>query len=343
MIISRTPYRLSLFGGGTDYADWYSAHDSKVVAVAISRYCYITVRNLPPFFPHRTRVVYSQIESVVNHSDIDHPSVRACLEFLNCKDGLEIHHDGDLPARSGIGSSSAFTVGLLNALYCLRGESIGPADLARNAVFVEQELLKEPVGVQDQIISAYGGMQVLSLTKATGVEVVPLNISDSYKNYLEESILFGFTGVERLSTEFTRKIIESIKTGLLDDYLAEITSITSAAIEGLQRECDVRELGRLLVRNWDLKKLLSPKSATDSADDLISTAMRAGAFGGKLMGAGGSGFFYVLADKSLHEKIKQSLPNVKVWVPINFDKSGSVVWSLDQANQNPRTDTDKKV
>jgi D-glycero-alpha-D-manno-heptose-7-phosphate kinase len=294
----------------------------------------MTVRNLPPFFPHRTRVVYSQIESVVNHSDIDHPSVRACLEFLNCKNGLEIHHDGDLPARSGIGSSSAFTVGLLSALYCLRGESISSADLARNAVFVEQELLKEPVGVQDQIISAYGGMQVVTLTKAAGVEVVPLNISDSYKNYLEESILFGFMGVERLSTEITGKLIESIKSGVLDDYLGEITSITSAAIEGLQRECDVKELGRMLVQNWDLKKLISPKFATDSASDLIDTAIRAGAVGGKLMGAGGSGFFYVLADKSLHEKIKQSLPNIKIWVPIKFDMNGSVVWSLNQANQN---------
>jgi D-glycero-alpha-D-manno-heptose-7-phosphate kinase len=303
MIISRTPYRLSLFGGGTDYVDWYSAHDSKVVAVAISRYCYITVRNLPPFFPHRTRVVYSQIESVVNHSDIDHPSVRACLEFLNCKDGLEIHHDGDLPARSGIGSSSAFTVGLLNALYCLRGVSIGPADLARDAVFVEQELLREPVGVQDQVISAHGGMQILSLTKATGVVARPLELSDDYRKYLEESILFGFTGVERLSTEFTVKIIASIKAGLLDDYLGEITSITNTGIRRLQQECDIRELGRLLVRNWDLKKQLSPKLTTDNADDLISTAIRAGAFGGKLMGAGGSGFFYVLADKSHHESI----------------------------------------
>ena len=343
MIISRTPFRLSLFGGGTDYVDWYSTHDSKVVAVAISRYCYITVRNLPPFFPHRTRVVYSQIESVVNHSDIDHPSVRACLEFLNCKDGLEIHHDGDLPARSGIGSSSAFTVGLLNALYCLRGESIGPADLARNAVFVEQELLKEPVGVQDQVISAHGGMQVLSLTKTNGVVATPLEISDDYRKYLEDSILFGFTGVERLSTEYTVKIIESIKTGLLDDYLGEITSITSAGIEGLKRECDIRELGSLLVRNWGLKKLLSPKFATDSADDLIDTAIRAGAHGGKLMGAGGSGFFYVLADRSHHEKIKQSLPNVNVWVPINFEMSGSVVWTLDQANQNSGTATYKKA
>ena len=343
MIISRTPFRLSLFGGGTDYVDWYSTHDSKVVAVAISRYCYITVRNLPPFFPHRTRVVYSQIESVVNHSDIDHPSVRACLEFLNCKDGLEIHHDGDLPARSGIGSSSAFTVGLLNALYCLRGESIGPADLARNAVFVEQELLREPVGVQDQVISAYGGMQVLSLTKVNGVVAKPLEISDDYRKYLEDSILFGFTGVERLSTDYTIKIIESIKAGLLDDYLGEISSIANAGIEGLQRECDIEELGGLLVRNWDLKKLLSPKSATDSADDLISTAMRAGAYGGKLMGAGGSGFFYVLADKSHHENIKHSLPNVKVWVPINFAMSGSAVWTIDQENQSPRTVTNERA
>ena len=343
MIISRTPYRLSLFGGGTDYADWYSSHDSKVVAVAISRYCYITVRNLPPFFPHRTRVVYSQIESVVNHSDIDHPSVRACLEFLNCKEGLEIHHDGDLPARSGIGSSSAFTVGMLNALYCLRGESVGPSDLAQNAVFVEQELLKEPVGVQDQVISAHGGMQVLSLTKANGVEVMPLNISEGYKKYLEESILFGFTGVERLSTEYTIKIIESIKAGLLDNYLCEITSIANAGIEGLRRECDIGELGSLLVRNWGLKKLLSPKLATDSADDLISTAIRAGAHGGKLMGAGGSGFFYLLADKSRHENIKKSLPKINVWVPINFEMSGSAVWTLDQVNQNLHTAGNEKA
>lgn len=333
MIVSRTPYRLSLFGGGTDYVDWYSTNDSKVVVAAMSRYCYITVRNLPPFFPHRTRVVYSQIESVVNHSDIDHPSVRACLEFLNWKDGLEIHHDGDLPARSGVGSSSAFTVGLLNALYCLRGETIGPADLARRATFVEQELLKEPVGVQDQTIAAYGGIQVLSLSKAAGVEVASLNISDSYKNYLEESILLGFTGVERISTEITQKVIETIKTGSLNDHLCEMTLIANAAIDGLQRECEIEELGRLLVRNWYIKKLLSPKFSTDNADELINTAIRAGAVGGKLMGAGGSGFFYVLADKSLHEKIKQSLPNIKVWVPITFDKCGSVIWSLDQIIQ----------
>lgn len=313
------------------------------MATAISRYCYITVRNLPPFFPHRTRVVYSQIESVVNHSDIDHPSVRACLEFLNCQNGLEIHHDGDLPARSGVGSSSAFTVGLLNALYCMRGETIGPADLARSATFVEQELIKEPVGVQDQIIAAYGGMQVLSLSKAAGVEVASLNISDSYKNYLEESLLFGFTGVERISTEITQKVIEKIKAGSVDDHLCEMTSIANAAIDGLQRECDIEELGRLLVRNWGLKKLLSPKFSSDIADELINTAIKAGAVGGKLMGAGGSGFFYVLADKSLHEKIKQSLPNTKVWVPITFDKSGSVVWSIDKAIQNHHTFADEKA
>jgi len=234
-------------------------------------------------------------------------------------------------------------VGLLNALYCLRGESVGPSDLARNAVFVEQELLKEPVGVQDQVISAHGGMQVLSLTKVNGVVAKPLEISDDYRKYLEDSILFGFTGVERLSTEYTVKIIESIKAGLLDDYLCEITSIANAGIEGLHRECDIGELGGLLVRNWGLKKLLSPKLATDSADDLISTAIRAGAHGGKLMGAGGSGFFYLLADKSRHENIKKSLPKINVWVPINFEMSGSVVWTLDQANQVPRAVTYEKA
>jgi len=333
MIISRTPYRLSLFGGGTDYFDWYSKHDSKVVAVAISRYCYITVRNLPPFFPHRTRVVYSQIESVVNHSDIDHPSVRACLEFLNYKDGLEIHHDGDLPARSGIGSSSAFTVGLLNALYCLRGESIGPADLARNAVFVEQELLKEPVGVQDQIISAYGGMQILSLSKSNGITISPINLASDYQNYLEESILMGFTGGERLSSKHSSDVVSSIKQGLLDDYLGEISSISNSGINALQNECDLKEIGDLLQRNWTLKRKLTPDKATDSSNDLIQMASKAGGLGGKLMGAGGSGFFYVVADKSRHEKIKQALSKVKVWVPIKFEAKGSAVWSLNETNE----------
>ena len=332
MIISRTPYRLSLFGGGTDYFDWYSKHDSKVVAVAIDRYCYLTVRNLPPFFPHQTRVVYSQIESVVNNGDIDHPSVRACLKFLNCEQGLEIHHDGDLPARSGIGSSSAFTVGLLNALYMLGGEKINSFQLGLKAIFVEQELLKEPVGVQDQVISAIGGMQILSLSKSNGITVSPINLASDYQNYLEESILMGFTGGARLSSEHSSEVISSINEGFLDDYLGEISSISNSGIKALQNGCDLKEIGDLLQRNWTLKRKLTPDKATDSSNDLIQMALKAGGLVGKLMGAGGSGFFYVIADKSRHEKIKQALPKVKVWVPIKFEAKGSAVWSLNETD-----------
>lgn len=246
------------------------------MAVAIDRYCYLTVRELPPFFPHRTRVVYSQIESVVNHSDINHPSVRACLEFLNCEQGLEIHHDGDLPARSGIGSSSAFTVGLLNALYMLGGEKIDSFELGLKAIFVEQELLKEPVGVQDQVISANGGMQILSLSRSNGITISPINLASDYQNYLEESILMGFTGGERLSSKHSSDVISSIKQGLLDDYLGEISSISNSGIDALQNECDLKEIGDLLQRNWTLKRKLTPDKATDSSNDLIQVASKAG-------------------------------------------------------------------
>jgi D-glycero-alpha-D-manno-heptose-7-phosphate kinase len=163
VIITRTPYRLSFFGGGTDYNAWFEENGGTVLAAAIARYCYISVRRLPPFFEHKTRVVYSHIESVQDHAAIQHPSVRGCLSYLDFGEGLEIHHDGDMPARSGIGSSSSFTVGMLHALHGLQSRMVDKRELAEQAIHVEQELLGESVGVQDQIMAAYGGFQIIEL------------------------------------------------------------------------------------------------------------------------------------------------------------------------------------
>jgi len=330
VIVARTPYRLSLFGGGCDYPEWFTQHETQVVAAAIARYCYITVRELPPFFiTHKTRLVYSEIESVKGNSDIRHPSVRACLNYLERNDGLEIHHDGDLPARSGIGSSSAFTVGLLHALHQLASEPITPHELARQAIEVEQVVIREPVGVQDQVIAAYGGVQVMKLSGLDKIDVHPLTMTPTYRAYVEESILLGFVGVERLSAEHSSKVVGSIQSGAIDGPLHEVSGLAGVAIKCLQDEGEISTLGKLLQANWKLKMAISPDSATSLAHDLLERAIAAGAFGGKLMGAGGGGFFYVLADAAKHDQIKAELKEVKVWVPVKFDDDGSQVWSLD--------------
>ena len=163
MIISKTPYRISFFGGGTDYNSWFEKNGGLVLAVSLAHYCYLTVRYLPPFFEHKSRVVYAKEENVINNKDIQHPSVRGCLEYLNISEGVEIHHDGDLPARSGLGSSSSFTVGLLNSLYALKQQMKSPRRLAEEAIDVEQNWVKESVGIQDQIMAAYGGFRIIEM------------------------------------------------------------------------------------------------------------------------------------------------------------------------------------
>jgi D-glycero-alpha-D-manno-heptose-7-phosphate kinase len=193
MIISKTPYRISFFGGGTDYPSWYNENKGQVLSTTIDKYCYITCRNLPPFHEHKHRIVYSKIENVTRIKDIIHPSVRACLQFMKIKDGVEIHHDGDLPARSGIGSSSAFTVGLLKALYALKGGMVSPAQLTLDAIHVEHDMLRENVGAQDQVIAAHGGCNVIKFGDKAHLQVSPLTLCDERLAELQDRLMLFYT------------------------------------------------------------------------------------------------------------------------------------------------------
>ena len=325
MIITKTPYRFSLFGGGTDYPEWYFGNPSRVLTSSMRYYCYISLRALPPFFNHKTRVVYSKIEDVKGNENIEHPAVNACLKFLKVSDGLEIHYDGDLPSKSGIGSSSAFTVGFLNALYGYMGKMITPERLAIEALEVERDLLNENVGIQDQISAAYGGFNVIDMGPGHRWKVRPLIIQESYMHYLEESLILGFSGKNRLADEHAFEKVENIKKEKTTHELDEIRAISERAISMIGYQEDLDELGKLMKQSWEIKRRLSKSLSDEKTGEIMETGFKAGALGGKLMGAGGGGFFYFLAPKKLHKKIKDALPQIPVWVPVKFDSTGSQV------------------
>lgn len=326
MIITRTPYRLSLFGGGTDYNSWFEDEGGLIIAAAISYYCRLSVRFLPQFFPeYKSRIVYSSIEVVKNNSEIKHPSVRSCLKFMNMLDGVEIHHDGDLPARSGIGSSSSFTVGLLNALYALKEKMMTADDLAKQAIHVEQSLIGESVGIQDQIIAAHGGIRIMELGLGNNWTTSPLILSKDYLLEFEKHILLGFSGVSRMAEKHAKVHVDNIKAGKTNHQLREISALAHEALHAFKKESSLEKIGKLLNLGWQIKRKLAENITADWMDDLYSTAISEGAFGGKLMGAGGGGFFFFIAPPEKHKQIKSKLSSIKCWVPFKIDKSGSQV------------------
>ena len=260
-----------------------------VLAVALAQFCYISVRRLPPFFDHKTRVVYSNMELVSDHSKIEHPAVRGCLKYLKFEEGLEIHHDGDLPARSGIGSSSSFTVGLLQALHGLRARLVDKRELAEQAIYVEQVVLQESVGVQDQIMAACGGFQVLELGPGAKWQTQDLLASDGYLQSIEQHVLMGFSGISRTADKHAKAKIDNIRQGKVTQELREIQAIASEAASLIKRQVNIEDIGRLLDKSWRLKRRLADGLSFGWMDDLYETAVRNGAFAGKLMGAGGGG------------------------------------------------------
>ena len=291
----------------------------------MAHYCYVTVRELPPFFDHKLRVVYSRIEMVENSSQIEHPSVRACLDYFGIRDGLEIHHNGDLPHRSGIGSSSAFTVGLLQALHAINGRRISPDRLASEAIHVEQEVLGESVGIQDQIMAAHGGLRVITMGPGKIWTARPFVLPVDYLNALEAHVLLGFSGISRYAEEHARKQVTSIISGDNEAQLKEISALTEEAITTIGAQADFYQIGKLLKHAWNIKKRLAHGVSTEWIDEVYESAIAAGAYGGKLMGAGGGGFFMFLAPPHKHIHIKQTLKNIRVWVPFKLDTSGSQV------------------
>jgi D-glycero-alpha-D-manno-heptose-7-phosphate kinase len=325
MIITRTPYRLSFFGGGTDYNAWFEENGGLVLAVGLAHYCYLTVRHLPPFFEHRSRVVYGKEENVFNNLEIQHPSVRGCLEYLKISEGVEIHHDGDLPARSGIGSSSSFTVGLLHSLYALKQQMKSPRRLAEEAIDVEQNWLNESVGIQDQIMAAHGGFQIIEMGPDANWNTKNMLLPKEYLSSLEEHVLLGFSGISRLSEQHAKNKVDNIKLGKTNIELQTIYALTQEALQAFQNQAGFDEIGRFLDQSWQCKRRLAEGVSTDWMDDLYKTAIQKGAFGGKLMGAGGGGFFFFLAPPNKHQQIREALSQIKVWVPFKIDHSGSQV------------------
>jgi D-glycero-alpha-D-manno-heptose-7-phosphate kinase len=324
MIISKTPYRLSLFGGGTDYPDWYEDNPSKVITAAMAHYCYISLKKLPPYFEHANRIIYSKIESVNDISEIDHPSVRECLKYYDISNGISISHDGDLPARSGIGSSSAFTVGLIHAIARYQRRVSMPYELAMDAINIEQNCIGESVGVQDQISAAYGGIQVIELAKKQ-INVLPIQLSQNYVETLESHIMLGFSGIDRLADVHAKQQVENIKTGKSKEYLKTISRISEDAYQMFKQEASMKDLGALLDQQWLYKRKLTNDVTSRYIDNIYDKAVLSGAYGGKLMGAGGGGFFMFLASPEKHDIIKKAIPEINVWVPFKFDFAGSKI------------------
>jgi len=331
MIISKTPYRLSFFGGGTDYNSWFETHGGLTISTTFSKYCYITVRKLPPFFEHKTRVSYSKEELVKNHNDILHPAVKNSLKYLNINTGLEIHHDGDLPARSGIGSSSSFTVGMLHALYALEGRMVSRKKLADDAIYVEQVLSAENVGVQDQIISSFGGLQIIEMGPENNYTVTPLILPRDYKTELENHILLGYTGLSRIASESAKEQIDNIKNGINFSKVNEIYSISIDALNLFRQHESFEKIGKLLDQSWNIKKTLTSSISNDLIENTYTTALKNGAYGGKLLGAGGGGFIMFLAPPEKHLQIKNALKEMKVWIPFHFEENGSQIIFCDES------------
>lgn len=321
MIISRTPFRISFFGGGTDYPVWYRENKGAVLATTINKYCYISSRYLPPFFEHKYRIVYSLIENVKNVSAIKHPAVKSCLKFMKIKGGLEIHHDGDLPARSGLGSSSAFTVGLLHTLYALKGIMPTKRQLALDAIYVEQEIIKENVGSQDQVLAAFGGFNRIEFGGDHHILAKQITIKKEILEQLQSHLMLFFTGFSRISSEIAD---EQIKNTLKKKKeLRSMYQMVDEAISILNGN-KTKEFGKLLHNSWKLKKSLSQKVSTTHIDNIYSTARKAGAIGGKLLGAGGGGFILFFVEPEKQERVKENLKDL-LWVPFRFEELGSQV------------------
>jgi D-glycero-alpha-D-manno-heptose-7-phosphate kinase len=323
MIVTSTPLRISFFGGGTDYPVWFREHGGSVLSTAINKSCYITVRWLPPFFEYHSRVSYSRVENVNSNNLIDHPSARACLQYLKIEEGVEIHHVADLPARTGLGTSSAFTVGLLNALYALKNQMRDKRSLCSDAIYVEQELLKEAVGSQDQTSAAYGGFNRINFQRDGGVDVQRILMSPTRLSELEQHFALFFTGFSRTASEIATEQLKVTPHKQKElETMMQLVDAAEAVVSSPNASLD--EFGKLMHESWQIKRSLTSKISNPTLDEIYNAGISAGALGGKLLGAGGGGFmlFYVPPEK--RQALRQRLKHL-LCVPFNFSSRGSHV------------------
>jgi D-glycero-alpha-D-manno-heptose-7-phosphate kinase len=324
MIITRTPFRISFFGGGTDHPGWVKKHGGAVLSTTFDKYNYITCRWLPPFLDYKFRVTYSKVESINAPQEIQHPALKAILSDYNkgYEQGVEIHCDSDLPSRSGLGSSSSFVVGLLHGLETLQGRYVGAEWLASEAIRYEQDVLKENVGSQDQIAAAYGGLNFIQFHKEGGFTVKPIPLLKERRQELNDHLLLFFTGLSRFSSEITKKQIENIDNNTA--RLTKMRGMVDDAIEILTSSNDIRAIGEMLHETWLLKRGLSSAVSTSEIDKTYEIARQNGAIGGKILGAGGGGFMLLFVEPSRQGDVCRALSSL-IRVPFKFENDGSQV------------------
>lgn len=331
MIITQTPFRMSFFGGGTDFPAFYREHGGAVISTTFDKYCYVNVRHLPRFFDYSTELSYAKIERVSKVEEIQHPAIREAMKQLDMHE-IRLTYEADLPARSGLGTSSSFAVGMLNAFYALKGKYADKRKLADDAIFLERVLCNESGGVQDQIAASFGGLNRINFD-ASGYSVNPVIISPDRKNLLNRNLMLFFTGFSRFSSDIQVEAEKNLKSK--QDQLLEMLSLVDDAEEVLTSKCDLNEFGRLLDYTWKLKRGITSKVSTDSIDAVYEKAIKAGATGGKLLGAGGGGFllFYVEPEKQkrVHEVLKDFL-----YVPFEFETGGTRVIHYTPESYEPR-------
>ena len=322
MIITRTPYRISFFGGGTDYPAWYRQHGGAVLSTTIDKYCYISCRYLPPFFENRYRVVYSRIENVMTIDDIVHPAVREGLRFFKQERGVEIHHDGDLPARSGMGSSSAFMVGLMHTLHALNGQMPSKKQLALESIEVEQKMIGENVGSQDQVAAAYGGFNHTVFHASGEISVRPVTLAPERFAELNSHLMLFYTGIKRTASDVAASYTNNLDAK--KRQLRILKDLVDESITVLTHRHPIEDFGELLNEAWLVKRSLSATVTNSEVEAVYARAQAAGAIGGKLLGAGGGGFMLLFVPPERQAEVSHVLGGL-VQVPFNFEFGGSQI------------------
>lgn len=329
MVITKTPFRISFFGGGTDYPVWYEKNGGAVLSASINKYCYVISRYLPPFFDCKYRIRYSKHEETQTIQDIHHPSVRECLTFLNFEQGIETQHNTDVPGMSGLGSSSAFTVGFLNSLYALQEKEITKKQLALDAIHVEQQRIKESVGSQDQTTAAFGGLNKIEFGGDEIIKVIPVSLDTHRLHEFQNHLMLFFSGFSRNASDIAAEQIKNTpkKTAEFRILRAMVDDAYDILVNTHR---DIDEIGKLLHEHWRIKRSLTEKISTPTIDHLYEMARNAGAIGGKLLGAGGGGFMLLFVCPEKQSNVQAALRNF-LYVPFKFENEGSkVIYQLSQ-------------
>lgn len=320
MVITQTPFRMSFFGGGTDFPEFYKEYGGSVLSATFDKYCYVTVRHLPRFFDYSTQLTYSTIERANSVDEIVHPAIREAMKYLDMHE-LHVIYDADLPARSGLGTSSSFAVGMLNAFYALKGKYADKRKLADDAIYLERVLCGESGGIQDQIAASFGGFNRIDFD-ADGYDVHPVVISHERKEDLNKHLMLFFTGFSRFSSDIAKTQEKSVAEKIKE--LTEMKSLVDTAEKIIVSKTDLDEFGRLLDNTWQLKRTITHNISNDAIDGIYRKAKNAGALGGKLLGAGGGGFMLFYAKPDRQEKIREALSDF-LYVPFAFENSGTKI------------------